>query len=90
VDAGIHLFTARTLDLHPAVAFAAVIAGAAVLGAVGALLRGPANELGSSTAARVVVGIENDQDSPVLARSGPSGTPIPAQVGQCSGPSGTH
>jgi predicted PurR-regulated permease PerM len=33
--------TARTLDLHPAVAFGAVIAGASVLGAVGALLAIP-------------------------------------------------
>ncbi len=33
--------TARTLDLHPAVAFGAVIAGAAVLGAVGAVLAIP-------------------------------------------------
>jgi predicted PurR-regulated permease PerM len=33
--------TARTLDLHPAVAFGAVIAGASVLGAVGAILAIP-------------------------------------------------
>jgi predicted PurR-regulated permease PerM len=33
--------TARTLDLHPAVAFGAVIAGASVLGGVGALLAIP-------------------------------------------------
>jgi predicted PurR-regulated permease PerM len=33
--------TAHTLDMHPAVAFGAVIAGAAVLGAVGALLAIP-------------------------------------------------
>jgi predicted PurR-regulated permease PerM len=33
--------TARTLDMHPAVAFGAVIAGASVLGAVGALLAIP-------------------------------------------------
>jgi predicted PurR-regulated permease PerM len=33
--------TAHTLDLHPAVAFGAVIAGASVLGAVGALLAIP-------------------------------------------------
>nr|WP_106249686.1 AI-2E family transporter [Allonocardiopsis opalescens] len=34
--------TARTLDMHPAVAFAAVIAGAAILGPHGALLALPA------------------------------------------------
>jgi predicted PurR-regulated permease PerM len=34
--------TARTMDLHPAVAFGAAIAGAAVLGAVGAILAIPA------------------------------------------------
>ena len=34
--------TARTMSLHPAVAFGSVIAGAAVLGAVGALLAVPA------------------------------------------------
>ncbi|MDA2805164.1 AI-2E family transporter [Nocardiopsis suaedae] len=34
--------TARTLDMHPAVAFGAVLAGAAVLGAPGALLALPA------------------------------------------------
>jgi predicted PurR-regulated permease PerM len=34
--------TARTMDLHPAVAFGTVIAGAALLGAVGALLALPA------------------------------------------------
>ncbi|GAA3747395.1 putative PurR-regulated permease PerM [Spinactinospora alkalitolerans] len=34
--------TARTLDMHPAVAFASVIAGAAILGAPGALLALPA------------------------------------------------
>jgi predicted PurR-regulated permease PerM len=33
--------TARTLELHPALAFGAVIAGAALLGAVGALLAIP-------------------------------------------------
>jgi len=33
--------TAKTLDMHPAVAFAAVIAGASVMGAVGALLAIP-------------------------------------------------
>lgn len=33
--------TARTMDLHPAVAFGAAIAGAAVLGAVGAILAIP-------------------------------------------------
>ncbi len=34
--------TARTMDLHPAVAFGSAIAGAAVLGAVGAILAIPA------------------------------------------------
>jgi predicted PurR-regulated permease PerM len=34
--------TARTMDLHPAVAFGTVIAGAALFGAVGALLALPA------------------------------------------------
>jgi predicted PurR-regulated permease PerM len=34
--------TARTMDLHPAIAFASTIAGAAVLGAVGAVLAIPA------------------------------------------------
>jgi predicted PurR-regulated permease PerM len=34
--------TARTMDLHPALAFGAAIAGAAVLGPVGALLALPA------------------------------------------------
>ena len=34
--------TARTLELHPAVAFSAAIAGAAMLGPVGALLALPA------------------------------------------------
>ncbi|WP_051838478.1 AI-2E family transporter [Streptomyces sp. NRRL WC-3742] len=34
--------TARTMDVHPAVAFGAVIAGAALLGAVGALIAIPA------------------------------------------------
>lgn len=34
--------TARTVDVHPAVAFGAVIAGAALLGAVGALIAIPA------------------------------------------------
>ncbi|GAA3724138.1 AI-2E family transporter [Salinactinospora qingdaonensis] len=34
--------TAKTLDMHPAVAFASVIAGAAILGAPGALLALPA------------------------------------------------
>jgi predicted PurR-regulated permease PerM len=34
--------TARTMDLHPAIAFGAAIAGGAVLGAVGAILAIPA------------------------------------------------
>ena len=34
--------TARTMELHPALAFGAAIAGGAVLGAVGALLALPA------------------------------------------------
>jgi predicted PurR-regulated permease PerM len=34
--------TARTVDVHPAVAFGSVIAGAALLGAVGALIAIPA------------------------------------------------
>jgi predicted PurR-regulated permease PerM len=34
--------TARTMDLHPAIAFGSAIAGAAVLGAVGAILAIPA------------------------------------------------
>ena len=37
--------TARTMDLHPALAFGAAIAGAAVLGPVGALLALPAAEM---------------------------------------------
>jgi predicted PurR-regulated permease PerM len=48
--------TARTMSLHPAVAFATVIAGAALFGAVGALLALPAaaviQALGSSYIAR--------------------------------------
>ncbi len=34
--------TARTMDLHPAVAFGSAIAGGAILGAVGAILAIPA------------------------------------------------
>jgi predicted PurR-regulated permease PerM len=34
--------TARTVDIHPAVAFGSVVAGAALLGAVGALIAIPA------------------------------------------------
>src|SRR5919197_1690460 len=34
--------TARTVDIHPAVAFGSVIAGTALLGAVGALIAIPA------------------------------------------------
>ncbi len=48
--------TARTMSLHPAVAFATVIAGAALFGAVGALLALPAaaviQALGSTYIAR--------------------------------------
>jgi predicted PurR-regulated permease PerM len=54
--------TARTMSLHPAVAFATVIAGAALFGAVGALLALPAaavlQALGSTYVARHEV-IEN-------------------------------
>ena len=34
--------TARTMEIHPAVAFGSALAGAAVLGAVGAMLALPA------------------------------------------------
>ena len=34
--------TARTVDIHPAVAFGSVVAGTALLGAVGALIAIPA------------------------------------------------
>jgi predicted PurR-regulated permease PerM len=40
--------TARTMDLHPAVAFGAVIAGAAILGPVGALLALPVAAVGQA------------------------------------------
>jgi len=40
--------TARTMDLHPAVAFGSALAGAAVLGAVGALLALPAAAMGQA------------------------------------------
>lgn len=42
--------TARTMDLHPAVAFGSAIAGAAVLGAVGAVLAIPAAAMAQAVA----------------------------------------
>ena len=42
--------TARTMELHPAVAFGSAIAGAAVLGPVGAVLALPAAAMGSALA----------------------------------------
>ena len=40
--------TARTMELHPALAFGAALAGAAVLGAVGAVLALPAAAMGQA------------------------------------------
>ncbi len=42
--------TARTMDLHPAIAFGSAIAGAAVLGAVGAVLAIPAAAMAQAVA----------------------------------------
>jgi uncharacterized membrane protein len=42
--------TARTMDLHPAIAFGAAIGGAAVLGAVGAVLAIPAAAMAQAVA----------------------------------------
>jgi predicted PurR-regulated permease PerM len=42
--------TARTMDLHPAIAFGAAIGGAAILGAVGALLAIPAAAMAQAVA----------------------------------------
>lgn len=42
--------TARTMELHPAVAFGAALAGAAVLGVVGAVLALPAAAMGTALA----------------------------------------
>lgn len=43
--------TARTMELHPAIAFGSAIAGAAILGPVGAVLALPAAAMGSAIAA---------------------------------------
>jgi predicted PurR-regulated permease PerM len=65
--------TARTMALHPAVAFATVIAGAALFGAVGALLALPAaavlQALGSTYIARHEV-IETDMTAEPRRRGG--------------------
>ena len=45
--------TARTMDLHPAVAFGSAIAGAAVLGAVGAILAIPAAAMAQAVLSNV-------------------------------------
>ncbi|MPY94482.1 MAG: AI-2E family transporter [Acidimicrobiia bacterium] len=47
--------TAHTMDIHPAIAFGSVIAGAAVLGPVGALLALPLAATGTALASSMVV-----------------------------------
>jgi predicted PurR-regulated permease PerM len=74
--------TARTMSLHPAVAFGAVIAGGAILGPIGALLALPAaasvQALVSSYARRYEV-----VASPLVAeqspRTGEAASPLPAR-----------
>ena len=70
--------TARTMDLHPALAFGAAIAGAAVLGPVGALLALPAaamfQAIGSEWGHRhevIASPLTNVQEKPVRRRRTP-------------------
>jgi len=73
--------TAKTMSLHPAVAFAAVIAGGAILGPIGALLALPAaasiQALVSTYARRyeVVANTLTDEQSP---SPGEAASPLPA------------
>ncbi|APE37450.1 AI-2E family transporter [Nocardia mangyaensis] len=60
--------TATTLDMHPAVAFGAVIAGAALLGPTGALLAIPVTATLQGFAAAYVRRYEVTEDTPVRPR----------------------
>ncbi|MFC3521612.1 AI-2E family transporter [Streptomonospora nanhaiensis] len=73
--------TARTLDMHPAVAFGAVMAGAAIMGAPGALLALPA---GASLQAFLSVYIRRYQvaEHPLLDGSEPGADPDAAEGGR--------
>ncbi len=72
--------TAQTLEIHPAIAFGAVIAGASVLGAVGALLALPVAATGQAFLSTYLGRHElvDDVDQPELRRARRDGNGSPA------------
>ncbi|MFE3460649.1 AI-2E family transporter [Nocardiopsis aegyptia] len=85
--------TARTLDMHPAVAFGSVLAGVAILGAPGALLALP---MGASLQAFIGTYIrryeveEHPLLSAAVAGTDPAADPATATAGGAPGPEGTE
>jgi predicted PurR-regulated permease PerM len=77
--------TAATLELHPAVAFVAVVAGAAVGGATGALLALPAVAIGAALLA--ASGEEYDVLEHQLLETGPAGSQQLVEDAHASGDS---
>ncbi|PDP88690.1 AI-2E family transporter [Glycomyces fuscus] len=72
--------TARTLDMHPAVAFGSVLAGVAILGAPGALLALP---MGASLQAFLGTYIRRYEvaEHPLLSEAEEGGKPVPDEDG---------
>lgn len=66
--------TARTVDIHPAVAFGSVVAGTALLGAVGALIAIPAVATLQAFLGAYVKRYDVTDDPRVLGHRGPGGT----------------
>lgn len=67
--------TARTVDIHPAVAFGSVVAGTALLGAVGALIAIPAIATLQAFLGAYVKRYDVTDDPRVHGHQGPGGEP---------------
>ncbi|MFF9205607.1 AI-2E family transporter [Streptomyces sp. NPDC014986] len=67
--------TSRTVDIHPAVAFGSVVAGTALLGAVGALIAIPAIATLQAFLGAYVKRYDVTDDPRVLGHRGTAGTP---------------
>ncbi|MGW8065044.1 AI-2E family transporter [Streptomyces ziwulingensis] len=73
--------TSKTVDIHPAVAFGSVVAGAALLGAVGALIAIPAVATLQAFLGAYVKRYDVTDDPRVHGRRGPrSGPPAPTRL----------
>ncbi|RSS81447.1 AI-2E family transporter [Streptomyces sp. WAC06614] len=80
--------TARTVDIHPAVAFGSVIAGTALLGAVGALIAIPAVATLQAFLGAYVKRYEVTEEAPAGATAARAARPVWRRAGRARRPGG--